>query len=98
MFYFAFEYHLQYELSKSPFWLFVILPNLREKKTIFTHACIYCRIMPKVSHLQLMIELGLCTKQNDYMKYTNILKMPIHMILVVQEYGQDCPNKILAKI
>jgi hypothetical protein len=26
---FAFEYHLQYELSKSP--LFVILPNLREK-------------------------------------------------------------------
>ena len=31
------------------------------------------------------------------MKYTNILKMPIHMTLVVQEYGQDCPNKILAK-
>ena len=29
MFYFAFEYHLQYELSKSP--LFVILPYLREK-------------------------------------------------------------------
>ena len=29
MFYFAFEYHLQYELSKSP--LFVILHNLREK-------------------------------------------------------------------
>ena len=39
MFYFAFEYHLQYELSKSP--LFVILPNLREKtqsllKHVFT--------------------------------------------------------------
>ena len=31
MFCFAFEYHLQYELSKSPFWLFVILPNLIEK-------------------------------------------------------------------
>jgi hypothetical protein len=30
---FAFEYHLQYELSKSP--LFVILPNLREKKMQF---------------------------------------------------------------
>ena len=61
MFYFAFEYHLQYELSKSP--LFVILPNLREN-AIFTHTCtcIYCRIMPKVYNLQLMIELGLSTK------------------------------------
>ena len=28
MFCFAFEYHLQYELSKSP--LFVILPNLQK--------------------------------------------------------------------
>ena len=60
MFCFAFEYHLQYDLSKSP--LFVILPNLREKNAIFSHTCIYCRIIPKVSNLQLMIELGLCTK------------------------------------
>ena len=60
MFYFAFEYHLQYDQSKSP--LFVILPNLREKNAIFTHTCIYCRLMPKVYNLQLMIELGLCTK------------------------------------
>ena len=29
MFYFAFEYHLQYELSKPK--IFLILPNLREK-------------------------------------------------------------------
>jgi hypothetical protein len=43
MFSFAFEYHLQYEPSKSP--LFVILPNLREKNAIFTHTCIYCRII-----------------------------------------------------
>jgi hypothetical protein len=60
MFYFAFEYHLQYGQSKSPH--FVILPNLREKNAIFTHTCIYCRIMQKVYNLQLMIELGLCTK------------------------------------
>jgi len=24
--------------------------------------------------------------------------MSIHMILAVQEYGQDCPSKILARI
>ena len=35
MFYFAFEYHLQYELSKSP--LFVILPNLREKHNLYSY-------------------------------------------------------------
>ena len=39
MFCFAFEYHLQYELSKSP--LFVILPNLREKKhNLYSYMCL----------------------------------------------------------
>ena len=59
MFYFAFEYHLQYELSKSP--LFVILPNLREKmQSLIVHVftvelCQMCTICK-------MIELGLGTK------------------------------------
>ena len=59
MFYFAFEYHLQYELSKSP--LFVIFPNLREKMQsllIHVHVHVFTVELCQVYNLQLMIELG----------------------------------------
>ena len=60
MFYFAFEYHLQYELSKSP--LFVILHNLREKTQSLLIHVFTVELCQRCAILQLMFDLGLCTK------------------------------------